>query len=38
MSVTVIQTIDFFLVGALGYITAVGIYHLFITSQEEQLL
>lgn len=38
MSVTVIQTIDFFLVGALGYITAVGIYNLFITSSEEQLL
>jgi len=38
MSFTVIQTIDFFLVGALGYITAVGIYNLFITSQDEQLL
>jgi len=25
-------------VGALGYITAVGIYNLFITSQDEQLL
>lgn len=38
MSVTVIETIDFFLVGALGYITAVGIYNLFITTSEEQLL
>jgi uncharacterized membrane protein YqhA len=38
MSLTVVQTIDFFLVGALGYITAVGIYNLFITSDEEQLL
>lgn len=38
MSMTVIQTIDFFLVGALGYITAVGIYSLFITSSDEQLL
>jgi len=38
MSFTVIQTIDFFLVGALGYIAAVGIYNLFITSREEQLL
>ncbi len=38
MSITVIQTIDFFLVGALGYITAVGIYSLFITASEEQLL
>jgi uncharacterized membrane protein YqhA len=38
MSLTVVQTIDFFLVGALGYITAVGIYNLFITSDSEQLL
>jgi uncharacterized membrane protein YqhA len=38
MSFTVIQTIDFFLVGALGYITAIGIYNLFITSDDEQLL
>jgi uncharacterized membrane protein YqhA len=38
MSFTVIQTIDFFLVGALGYITAIGIYNLFISSKEEQLL
>ena len=38
MSITVVQTIDFFLVGALGYITAVGIYNLFITADDEQLL
>ena len=38
MSITVVQTIDFFLVGALGYITAVGIYCLFITTDNEQLL
>ena len=38
LSVTVIQTIDLFLVGALGYITAVGLYKLFISTQEEQLL
>ena len=38
MSITVIQTIDFFLVGALGYITAVGIYSLLMTSDNEQLL
>jgi len=37
MSFTVIQTIDFFLVGALGYITAVGIYNLFIASKEDQI-
>jgi uncharacterized membrane protein YqhA len=38
MSVTVIETIDLFLVGALGYITAVGIYSLFINAREEQIL
>lgn len=38
MSVTVIQTIDFFLVGALGYITAVGIYNLFLSTEEAQLI
>ena len=38
LSVTVIQTIDLFLVGALGYITAVGLYKLFISQKEEQLL
>ena len=38
LSVSVIQAIDLFLVGALGYITAVGLYKLFISQQEEQLL
>jgi uncharacterized membrane protein YqhA len=38
MSIAVIQTIDFFLVGALGYITAIGIYSLFISPDDEQLL
>ena len=38
MAVSVIQAIDLFLVGALGYITAVGLYKLFISQQEEQLL
>ena len=38
LSVTVIETIDLFLVGAISYITAVGIYKLFISQQEEQLL
>ena len=38
LSVAVIQAIDLFLVGALGYITAVGLYKLFISQKEEQLL
>lgn len=38
MSVTVIQTIDLFLVGALAYITAVGIYKLFINQDDGQIL
>ena len=38
LSVAVIQAIDLFLVGALGYITAVGVYKLFISQKEEQLL
>ena len=38
LSVAVIQAIDLFLVGALGYITAVGLYKLFISQQEERLL
>ena len=38
MSVTVIETIDLFLVGALAYITAVGIYKLFINQDEGQIL
>ena len=38
LSVSVIQAIDLFLVGAIGYITAVGIYKLFVSQKEEQLL
>ena len=38
ISVSAIQAIDLFLVAALGYITAVGLYKLFISQQEEQLL
>ncbi len=38
LSVAVIQAIDLFLVGAISYITAVGIYKLFISQEEEQLL
>ena len=38
LSLAVIQAIDLFLVGAISYITAVGIYKLFISRQEEQLL
>ena len=38
LSVSVIQAVDLFLVGALGYITAVGLYKLFISQKEEQLL
>lgn len=38
LSLAVIQAIDLFLVGAISYITAVGIYKLFISQQEEQLL
>lgn len=38
LSIAVIQTIDLFLVGAIGYITAVGIYRLFISDQKEDLL
>ena len=38
LSVSVIQAIDLFLVGAISYITAVGIYKLFISQREEQLL
>ena len=38
LSVAVIQAIDLFLVGSLGYITAVGLYKLFISQEEEQLL
>lgn len=38
LTLTVIQTIDMFLVGAIGYIVAVGIYKLFISQEEVQLL
>jgi len=38
LSVSVIQAIDLFLVGAISYITAVGIYKLFISQKEEQIL
>ena len=38
LSLSVIQAIDLFLVGSLGYITAVGIYKLFVSQKEEQLL
>ena len=38
LSVAVIRAIDLFLVGAIGYISAVGIYKLFISQKEEQLL
>lgn len=38
LSVAVLQTLDLFLVGALGYITAVGLYKLFVSQEEEELL
>ena len=38
LSVTVIETIDLFLVGAISYITAVGLYKLFISQKDEQIL
>ena len=38
LTITVIQTIDMFLVGAISYIVAVGIYKLFIGQEEGQLL
>jgi uncharacterized membrane protein YqhA len=38
LTLTVIQTIDMFLVGAISYIIAVGIYKLFISQEEAQLL
>jgi len=38
LTVTVIQTIDMFLVGALSYIIAVGIYVLFIGQTDDQSL
>lgn len=38
LTLTVIQTIDMFLLGAISYIVAVGIYKLFISQREGQLL
>ncbi|GAB6048068.1 hypothetical protein JCM19379_18960 [Methyloparacoccus murrellii] len=38
LTVTVIQTIDMFLLGAISYIVAAGIYKLFISQEELQLL
>ena len=38
LTLTVIQTIDMFLVGAISYIIAVGIYKLFISPEEGHLL
>ena len=38
LTLTVIETIDMFLVGAICYIVAVGIYKLFISQNEAQLL
>ncbi len=38
LTITVIETVDMFLVGAISYIVAVGIYKLFISQDEEQLL
>jgi uncharacterized membrane protein YqhA len=38
LTVTVIQTIDMFLLGAISYIVAVGIYKLFISQEDGQLL
>ncbi|MEI6987255.1 MAG: YqhA family protein [Rhodospirillaceae bacterium] len=38
LTLTVIQTIDMFLLGAISYIVAVGIYKLFISQEEGQLL
>ena len=38
LTITVISTIDMFLVGAISYIIAVGIYRLFISQKEVQLL
>lgn len=38
LTLTAIQTIDMFLVGAISYIVAVEIYRLFISQDDEQLL
>jgi uncharacterized membrane protein YqhA len=38
LSLTVIESIDMFLVGAICYIVAVGLYKLFVSQKEEQIL
>ena len=38
LTLTVIESIDMFLVGAISYIVAVGLYKLFISQDEEQIL
>ena len=38
LTLTVIESIDMFLVGAISYIVAVGLYNLFISQQEELIL
>ncbi len=38
LTLTVIESIDMFLVGAISYIVAVGLYKLFISQEEEQIL
>ena len=38
LTLTVIETIDMFLLGAISYIVAVGIYKLFISQEDETLL
>ncbi len=38
LTLTVIESIDMFLVGAISYIVAVGLYKLFITQDEQQIL
>lgn len=38
LTLTVIESIDMFLVGAISYIVAVGLYKLFISQEEEHIL
>jgi len=38
LTLTVIESIDMFLVGAISYIVAVGLYKLFISQDEQQIL
>ena len=38
LTLTVIESIDMFLVGAISYIVAVGLYKLFISQDDEQIL